>query len=120
LYREHEHEVVGEVGMDVRCELTALVHVTQKVGNNGDHSAEYLCRNMPSRVDESQHHAGGEDKAEGENHEEDVRPEDGIDRVGADGLALWDLIEVSAMSICSGEDEVDGGEKECCRSHVVR
>jgi hypothetical protein len=49
-----------------------------------------------------------------------VRPEDGIDRVGADGLALWYLIEVSAMGVCSGEDEADGDEKECYRSHVVR
>lgn len=52
--------------MDVVRELPAAVGVPQEISYDGDDGAEDLDRDVPTRADYAEDHAGGEDDAEGE------------------------------------------------------
>lgn len=48
----HEHQDVGERGVDVLGELSALVRVAEEVCHYCDHGADYLDRNVPTGSDD--------------------------------------------------------------------
>ncbi len=50
------------------------MQMSQEVAEYGDYGAEDLDGDVEAGFDYSQHHAGGEDDAEGEGLEEDVCP----------------------------------------------
>jgi hypothetical protein len=49
LDHEHKHQGVCERGMDIRCELTALVSVTQEKGDDGNDASNDLYGDVPAR-----------------------------------------------------------------------
>ncbi len=70
---------------------------------------------MPSRADYAEDHAGGEDDAPGEDLDENVDPEDGVDRFGGDGFPFEYFVHV--VFVC--EDIADEVEK-CCKAEGER
>lgn len=66
---------------------------------------------MPSRADDSQYHAGGEDEAEGEDHQEDVCPEDSVEGVGGCDLAFGDFVVATVGEGGLGEEQEESEER---------
>ena len=98
-------------------ELPASVRVAHEVGGDDDAGAEDLAGNVPARADDAENHAGGEDEAEGEDHQEDVRPEDPVQRVWRGRGAFGDLVvaavgEGGSRGEEDKEGEQSGGEGE--------
>ena len=106
LHCQHTHHPVRVACVYVPFnELPAPVQVTQEICHDRDHSAQDLQRDMPTRAHQPEDHARREDEAEGQDHEQDVRPEDAVDGVGRDDGSFGDVIVVAAMGVCEGREE---------------
>ena len=64
---------------------------------------------MPARADYAEDHTGGEDDAPGEDLDDDVDPENGVDGFGGDGFAFGDVFRVVLVSEGEGNEE-----QQCC------
>lgn len=111
LHHHHQHQRIRKLRVDVRlAELPALVHVAHEVRNGRDRGGEDLQRYVPAGVCDTQDHAERVEEAKGEDHEEDVQPEDRVDWVGGHGLAFGDAV-VAAVGGGRGEEEACGEEE---------
>ena len=113
LHRQHPHHPIRVARVYIPLhELSAAVHVTQEICYDRDDRAEDLHRDVQARVDETQDHACREDEAEGQDHEEDVCPEDAVDGVRGDDGSFGDVIVVAAVGGCEGREKGEGEEGE--------
>lgn len=116
LHGQHDHDPRGVAGVYISFdELTAAVHVSEEVCRHRHHRAEDLKRDMPPRTDDAQHHAGGKDHSERGDHEEDMGPEDAVDRIRRDDLAFGDLVVLAAMGNGGdgkGDQKEEHGDRE--------
>ncbi len=70
---------------------------------------------MPARAHDAEDHAGWEDEAEAEDHQQDVGPEDAIEGIGRCRGAFGDFVMAAVGRYGRGqeeereEDEAEGG-----------
>lgn len=74
LGNEHEHQDVGEFGVDVGRELPSFVKMAQEVSEDCNTSGDDLDGYMPARADYAQYHTDWEEDAPGEYLYQNVDP----------------------------------------------
>lgn len=97
---QHEHQPIRKRGVDIGVELAAAVSVTEEVPDDSENDSQSLDGDVPPRADHAQDHACGEEDAKGEDLDQDVDPEDGVEGFGGDGFAFGDFVGVVFMGEC--------------------
>lgn len=109
LSNEQEHQPIRKLRVSIGSELSSFVQMANEVSHRGERGAEDLSRDVEAGFYQAENHACGKDDAPCEGLEEDVDPEDGVERFVGGYHAFRDMF-VAAVGEGEGrEKEEEGG-----------